>query len=68
MSETFQFQGERFVLMLDGTLTLTLPTNGETLHLKAGDSLHYRASSPHRRSVDDDDGASMLWLTFPAIL
>ncbi|MFD5385223.1 XRE family transcriptional regulator [Streptomyces sp. NPDC127074] len=68
LSETFQFQGERFVLMLDGTLTITLPASGGTCHLQAGDALHYRAATPHQRSVDDQDGAVMFWLTYPAII
>lgn len=57
--------GERFCLILTGTVELILA--GETHTLNAGDWIHYASHQAHMFGVKDEEGAEVLWIVSPAI-
>lgn len=58
-SETVRHEGEEIIYVLEGHLTQVL--DGAAFHLNAGDSLHYRGTSPHSYSNDTDRPTRILW-------
>ena len=46
MAEPARHDGEEFVLVVDGTVELTVG-DGDPIELGPGDSAHYRADVPH---------------------
>jgi len=57
--------GERFCLILDGTVELVLA--GETHTLHTGDWIHYASHQAHLFGVKGEEGAEVLWIVSPAI-
>lgn len=58
-SETVSHDGEEIIYILDGAITQVV--DGTAFHLTAGDSLHYRGTSPHSYSNDTDRPTRILW-------
>ena len=58
--------GERFCLVLRGTVELVL--GGESHTLSAGDWIHYASHQAHMFGSKGDDGAEILWIVSPAII
>ncbi len=58
-SETVSHEGEEIIYILDGAITQVV--DGTAFHLMAGDSLHYRGTSPHSYSNDTDHPTRILW-------
>ncbi len=54
---------EELFLVLEGRLELEL--DGESMSLAAGDSVHYRSSTPHRASNPGPDRAEVLYVISP---
>ncbi len=65
-SETAAHEGEEVVFILDGTIAQTL--GGETMRMRAGDSLHYDGATPHAWSNPGPDTARVLWTGTLAVL
>jgi transcriptional regulator with XRE-family HTH domain len=58
-SETVSHEGEEIIYVLDGAITQVV--DGTAFHLTAGDSLHYRGTSPHSYSNDSEGPTRILW-------
>ncbi len=58
--------GERFALVLDGSVTLTI--SGEAFDLRAGDTIHYASHPEHNLRVTSNGPAEILWFVSPAII
>lgn len=58
-SETVSHEGEEIIYILDGAITQIV--DGSTFLLTAGDSLHYRGTSPHSYRNDSDRPTRILW-------
>ena len=54
---------EELLLVLDGSIQVEL--DGETMSLEAGDSVHYRSSTPHRASNPGPERAEVLYVISP---
>jgi quercetin dioxygenase-like cupin family protein len=52
--------GEEFLLVLSGSLTITL--NGSDYKLKEGDNIYFNASVPHRIENPTNQIAKVLWI------
>ncbi|MEM9132699.1 MAG: XRE family transcriptional regulator [Actinomycetota bacterium] len=61
----FRHFGERFCLVLEGSVTITI--EGEAHPLEEGDWLHYASHTQHMIEVTSDTAASVLWFVSPAI-
>ena len=57
--------GERFALVLAGSVRLTL--GGELHELCAGDCIHYGSHEEHTFDVTSETDAAVLWIVSPAI-
>lgn len=57
--------GERFALVLSGTVELTL--GGDSHILNTGDWMHYAAHQAHTLAVKGEEGAELMWIVSPAI-
>ncbi|WP_165949835.1 helix-turn-helix domain-containing protein [Micromonospora sp. KC207] len=63
---SYSYFGERFLLMLDGTVELRI---GSTAYpLGPGDSLHYSSHPDHLLRVTSATPATILWIVTPALL
>lgn len=58
-SETVGHEGEEIIYVLDGAITQIV--DGTTFHLRTGDSLHYRGTSPHSYANETALPARLLW-------
>lgn len=58
-SETVSHEGEEIIYVLEGEIAQVV--DGVTFRLGAGDSLHYRGSSPHSYRNDGEKPARLLW-------
>ena len=58
-SETVRHEGEEIIYVLDGSITQVV--DGTAFHLTAGDSLHYRGTSPHSYFNDAATPSRILW-------
>lgn len=58
-SETVSHEGEEIIYILEGAITQIV--DGTAFSLTAGDSLHYRGTSPHSYSNDTDQPTRILW-------
>jgi len=58
---------QEFLLVLHGRVTLWLgePGRQEEHRLRAGDSIEYRTSSPHRLDTHSGTSAEVLWIISP---
>lgn len=66
VSQAFSLLGERFLLMLEGTVELRL---GADVHaLGPGDTIHYSSHPDHTLRVTSEHDAHMLWLVTPALI
>ncbi len=54
---------EELLLVIEGTVHVQLDT--EVHELRAGDSVHYRSSTPHRVSNPGDERAEVLYVITP---
>lgn len=59
-SETMTHEGEDFIYLVAGTMLYEV--DGETHELSAGDTLHFDAQKPHRRTNIGSDTAIELWV------
>lgn len=59
--------GERFALMLDGSMTLTM-IDGESHELEPGDAVHYSSHPEHEVRVTSNGPAEILWFVSPPIV
>lgn len=59
-SETVSHEGEEFIHVLQGDLEMTL--DGETLHLRPGDSLQYRGNRRHAWANRTSEVTQVLWV------
>lgn len=57
--------GERFALVLAGSVRLTL--GGEAHELDVGECIHYGSHEEHTFEVTSDSDATVLWIVSPAI-
>ncbi|WP_420625699.1 helix-turn-helix domain-containing protein [Candidatus Poriferisodalis sp.] len=57
--------GERFALVLTGSVRLTL--GGESHELGIGDCIHYGSHEEHTFEVTSESDATVLWIVSPAI-
>ncbi|MEM8922194.1 MAG: cupin domain-containing protein [Actinomycetota bacterium] len=64
-SVQFRHFGERFCLVLEGSVRITI--EGEKHELTEGDWLHYASHTKHSIEVTSDTKASVLWIVSPAI-
>ena len=58
-SISYVHEGEELIYVLEGAITQVV--DGTAVHLIAGDSIHYRGSSPHSYFNDSDMPARLLW-------
>ncbi|MEM7565912.1 MAG: XRE family transcriptional regulator [Pseudomonadota bacterium] len=65
-SETAVHEGEEVIFILDGTIEQTL--GGETMRMRAGDSLHYDGAIPHAWANPGTAPARVLWTGTLAVL
>lgn len=62
----YRHAGERFALILSGTVRLTIA--GEAHDLGPGDTIHYSSHPEHEFVVTSNGPAELLWFVSPAIL
>jgi transcriptional regulator with XRE-family HTH domain len=63
---SYSYFGERFLVMLDGTIELRI---GSAIHqLGPGDSVHYSSHPDHLLRVTSATPATILWIVTPALL
>jgi transcriptional regulator with XRE-family HTH domain len=62
----FRHLGEEFVLVLRGTLRLTL--DGDSHDLGPGDWAHYSSHPSHSARVTSEEAVEALWLLTPAVI
>ncbi len=62
----FQHYGERFLLVLEGSLDVTI--DGERHVVKAGDTIHYSSHQEHTISPPAGETAEMFLVSSPALL
>lgn len=65
-SETVSHDGEEIIIMLEGSLDVTL--GGETFVMRQGDSMHYDGKTTHSWSNVTDVTARVLWTGMLSIL
>lgn len=58
-TETVSHEGEEIIYILEGTITQMV--GAQTFVLGAGDSLHYRGTTPHSYANPGDQPARILW-------
>ncbi|MEO3385780.1 cupin domain-containing protein [Mesorhizobium sp. CAU 1741] len=58
-SEMVHHEGDELLYVLEGDITQTV--DGETIRLRAGDSLHFRGSSHHSWANESNGIARILW-------
>ncbi len=63
---TYRYFGERFLVVLEGSLVLTI--GAEEHELSAFDTLHYSSHPAHRARVSSSYPARILWVVTPALL
>ncbi|MGH1491979.1 MAG: cupin domain-containing protein [Acidimicrobiales bacterium] len=64
--QSYRHYGERFVLVLDGTIDLSI--GDSTQELKSGDTVHYGAHQEHTISAKTVESARVLMISSPGIL
>lgn len=62
----FRHLGEEFVLVLRGSLRLTI--DGDSYDLGPGDWIHYSSHPSHSAHVTSEEPAEALWLLTPAVI
>jgi transcriptional regulator with XRE-family HTH domain len=62
----YRHVGERFALLLDGEVELTV--GGESFVLRPGDTVHYSSLPEHELRVSSNGPAEILWFVSPAII
>jgi transcriptional regulator with XRE-family HTH domain len=62
----YRHPGERFALVLDGSLRATI--DGVPHELEPGDTIHYSSHPEHEFEVTSNGPAELLWFVSPAIL
>lgn len=62
----FRNVGERFALVLSGSVRFTF--NGSTEDLRAGDSAHFASHTPYSMEITSNGPAEILWFVSPAIV
>jgi DNA-binding transcriptional MerR regulator/mannose-6-phosphate isomerase-like protein (cupin superfamily) len=63
--ESYTHEGEEFLHVLRGTFEIWLNDNKEHYQLKAGDSLYFESSTPHRWRNPGRTEAWLLWVNTP---
>ncbi|WP_116086464.1 helix-turn-helix domain-containing protein [Tropicimonas sp. IMCC34011] len=58
-SEVVSHEGEEIIYILEGEIEQTL--DGQVIHMKAGDSLHYSGLRPHSWTNSTDRPVRILW-------
>jgi transcriptional regulator with XRE-family HTH domain len=61
--ESYAHEGEEFLFMVRGHLTIML--ENEEYHLRAGDSFYFRSHTPHRWLNPGETTALVLWINTP---
>lgn len=65
-SEVVSHEGEEIIYILEGEIEQTL--DGQIIHMKAGDSLHYSGLRPHSWTNPTDRPVRILWTGTLAVL
>jgi len=63
---SYRYFGERFLVVLDGTIVLRI--GAESYPLGPGDTLHYSSHPDHLLRVTSSEPAHILWVVTPALL
>lgn len=63
---SYRYFGERFLVMLEGTVTLRI--GAETYSLGPGETIHYSSHPDHVLRVTSPRPAHILWVVTPALL